>query len=330
MKLQVTPARPASAESAGVLLQLKNFPRAIGCDLGGTNLKLVRLGPSGLEATSESPTPGPTTASAMIRAITGQVKAMLPKSQGHWPLGIAVPGFLDESRERIVRLSNLPALSGVALGHEVARKLRRVGAILDADTNAAAHAEATVGSGGGKGRVLYVTMGTGLGAALVVAGEIVRVSRHTVGQVAHLPLGERGHRCYCGAVGCAETLLSARGILLRARRSGIAKASSTLELFELATRRGPRRARATRLWRETGGVLGKLLQILAALFSPDRIVIGGGVAGAAELFLPDARAWLSRSLTPALSPEVSVEAAALGRFSGAIGAALLAARVDRA
>ncbi len=246
------------------------------------------------------------------------------------PFGIALPGFLDSSRERIVRLSNLPALNGVALGREIEKRLRTVRVTLDADTNAAAHAEARVGSGLGIERVLYVTLGTGLGAALVVGGEIVRVSRHTVGQVAHLPLGTRGLRCYCGSFGCAETLLSARGIVHRARRAGLDGVSSVKEVFEIALARGRQGARANGVWRETGELLGKLLQVLSALFSPEVIVLGGGVSGAFELFLPAARKWLSGSLTPALGPDVAIRAAALGRFAGAIGAALLALNETKA
>jgi glucokinase len=295
----------------------------LGCDLGGSAIKLARLRGTRIEKTIEIPTP----TSEKARAIVGAIAAAMQSLSGGRSLRacIAVPGFLDAGRRRVVRLSNLPALDGVLLAREVERRVPGLSITLDADTNAAAVAEARLGAGRGVERVLYVTLGTGLGAALAVNGFPVRVSRHTVGQVAHVPVASAGPRCYCGARGCAESLLAARGILWRARRNGIRSVRSTEQLFRLA--REPKRAAraaARGVWRETGELLGGLLRVIAPLFSPDRIVVGGGVAGAAQLFLPAARDHLARRLSPRTGVRATVRAAQLGRIAGAAGAALLA------
>jgi glucokinase len=173
--------------------------------------------------------------------------------------------------------------------------------------------------------VLYVTLGTGLGAALVVDGKVVRVSRHTWGQIAHVPLGEAGPRCYCGRRGCAETLLSSRGILWRARSHGLTGVESCEELARVARRGTPRDSRAARaVWSGAGDALGRLLRILAVLVSPDAIVVGGGISGAAGLFLKNSRARLLEGLQRAHRPRLALVPARLGRFAGAMGAALLA------
>ena len=242
-------------------------------------------------------------------------------------VGIAVPGFLDPMREKVVRLANLPALNGVRLKDEIQRKAGAL-VVLDTDTNAGALAEATLGGGAGFERVLYLSMGTGLGAALVVAGKPVRVSHHTIGQVAHIPMDPAGPPCYCGDRGCAETLLSSRGILWRARRAGLRGIRSTEDLCAIGRRAGQSqgnvREGALTVWEETGDLVGSLLRILVGLFSPDIVVLGGGIAGAASLFLPQARRHLRRHLAPRIGTRVILRPARIGRFAGAVGAALLA------
>jgi glucokinase len=295
---------------------LRREAPAVGCDIGGTAIKLVRLRGRAVEESVEVPTPAGRARREILDAIAGAVRRVSPLSPG-LRVGVAVPGFLDAARRRVVRLSNLPRLDGVPLAPELERRLG-VGVVLDADTNAGAVAEARLGAGAGHERVLYLTAGTGLGAALAVRGEPVRVSRHTVGQVAHIPLIPRGPPCPCGGRGCAEAVLGARGVLRRARRAGI-RARSPEEICRMARPAWPsarERAAARAVWREVGGAMGGLLGILAALFSPDAIVVGGGLAGAADLFLPAARRGLGgrRVVLPA----------ARGRFAGAIGMALLA------
>jgi predicted NBD/HSP70 family sugar kinase len=85
------------------------------------------------------------------------------------------------------------------------------------------------------------------------------------------------------------------------------------------------RDRARQLWRETGELLGRLLVLLASLFSPGVAVIGGGIAGALDLFEPAARRHLAGHLAPRLGARLEIRGSALGRFAGAAGMALLAA-----
>src|SRR5690606_37790419 len=142
------------------------------------------------------------------------------------------------------------------------------GAVLDTDTNAGATAEAVLGAGRDARRVLYVSLGTGLGAALTDGGRPVRVRNHIVGQVAYIPIQKRG----------AEELLCERGILARA----VSRFSTARGLSEHAAAGDPQ---ALHAWRETGAILGQLLAILCALWQPDVALTGGGIAHASEHFL---------------------------------------------
>jgi glucokinase len=295
---------------------------AIGCDLGGTAIKLARLEGRRIASTVERPTPKRAPAGRLADLLAAAARELRAKTAAPLPLGVALPGFLDAARRRVVHLSNLPALDGFPLASALERRLRSP-VVLDADSNAGAVAEARLGAGRGAERVLYVTIGSGLGAALVAGGAAVRASHHTIGQVAHFPLDGGGALCRCGQRGCAESLLSAGGI---ARRAGLRP--SKLAAHSLWERAAEGDGHALAIWMETGLLLGKLVRALAGLFNPEVVVIGGGVAGAAEFFLPAAAAHLERTLPRHLRARVRLKAAKLGRFAGAAGAALLAQEHD--
>ncbi len=313
---------------------------AVGCDIGGSEIKVAVLRGRRILAQNSHPTPihsSPGDTILGIRsAISGTVKPFLLSSRStsrprrprplRATLGVALPGFLDRERERPVLLSNLPALNGTPLRRILSRQLGWL-VILEADSNAGAFGEAQLGSGQGSQRLLYITLGTGVGAAMVVEGEIVRVSNHTVGQVAHLPLDPSGPRCPCGARGCVESVLGARGIAWRATRA--ARAGARLPP---AVRRSPRElsiaarsgsAAARRLLGEVGTLLGTALAILSNFLSPDRIVVGGGIAQAGDLLLGPADRALRERVHPRIRNSILLAPAKLGPFAGAIGAALL-------
>ena len=295
----------------------------VGCDVGGTTVKLVRLRRGRVarrqEIPSRAPEPVGKPAADFLDRLCAALRDVSPAEPGKVaPLGVALPGFLDARRRKVLHLSHLPELDGLPLASRLERRLGRP-VILDTDTNAGAVGEARLGAGRGAGRLLYVSLGTGLGAAFTVRGEPLRVSHHTVGQIAHLPIGEDGPRCSCGRRGCAEALLGAGGIVWRA---GLDRRSSPRLLQERAEAGDPA-ARAE--WRQTGELLGRLLNVLIPLLQPDVVVVGGGVARAADHFLPAAAAHLKRTLPRPLRSRAQLAPARLGVWAGAVGAALLAA-----
>ena len=281
----------------------------VGCDIGGSNIKLIVLRRGRLSRRQSFPSPADAGKRAFVDTLAELLRP-LPES----PLGIALPGFLDDELRRIVHLSNLPKLDGLNLAARLERRLKRK-VFLEADSNAGAMGEARLGAGRKIERLLYLTMGTGLGAALTIKGFPARVSNNTVGHVGGLPIcSEKGRG--------AEALLSATGILCRFQAEAKQPAvSSTLELLELA-RAGDAVARAT--WGRTGEILAELLGLLVPLLRPGGVIIGGGIAGAAEFFLPAAREGLQRRLKGRGLECPAILQSALGAYSGAAGAALRA------
>ncbi|MGQ9591877.1 MAG: ROK family protein, partial [Planctomycetota bacterium] len=118
---------------------------SVGCDVGGTNVKLVRLRDAALEARLVIPTGGSGRPSGFVSALADAISSLLPRGRSGSPagdraVGVALPGFLDAKRGRVVYLSNVPALAGVPLRRRLAARLGCPVA-LDADTNAGAVGE---------------------------------------------------------------------------------------------------------------------------------------------------------------------------------------------
>ena len=281
----------------------------VGCDIGGSDVKLLLLRGGRPSRMQSVPCP----ADRGKKEFTDRLVSLLRTFPAN-AAGIALPGFLDEKRRRILHLSNLPKLDGLDLAARLERRLKWK-IILEADSNAGAIGEARLGAGRGIRRLLYLTMGTGLGAALTVKGIPVRVSNNTIGHIAGLPIGPAKKRE-------AEKLLGARGILRRFRAAGGDRRVSTpLALCELALS-GDVGARAA--WKETGELLAELLAILVPMLRPDGVVLGGGIAGAADTFLPTTLRALRRRLRGSEPGCPEIFPAALKAYAGAAGAALSA------
>jgi glucokinase len=313
---------------------------AIGCDVGGTGIKTVAVRGDRIVARGAIPTPSAEAAPAVIAAIAGAAREARARTGGGAEnptgitLGVGLPGFLDPRRAKVIHLSNLPALDGLPLRAVLRRRLGWP-VILEADSNCGAYGEWRLGAGRGARRLLFIALGTGVGAAMVADGTIVRVANNTVGQVAHLPLDPdpRGPRCPCGSRGCLEAVLRSGGIRWRARRA--ARAGIRLDPEALADPAGlvdaarSGSAGARRVLAEVGGLLGSALAVLANFLSPDRIVVGGGIAGAGDLLLGPAALALRRRVHPRLRDSLRLYPSALGPFSGAAGAALLGREAAR-
>jgi glucokinase len=300
---------------------------AIGCDVGGTEVKWAVLERRRILERGSFPTPRRGEPVALIEGLLRTARQAAGAHPDPRPvLGVAIPGYLDDARARLLHAVHLPLLEEKPLRAVLRRRLGWP-VYLETDSNAGAFGEAILGAGRGARRVLYITLGTGVGASMVVDGKILRVSHHTVGQVAHLPLDPRGPRCTCGSRGCFESVLGARGLGWRAARAGgpdglpPAARRSPRELCLLA-RGGSRPARE--VLAEVGRLLGAGLAMLSNFLSPDRIVVGGGIAGAGELLLAPAREVFRRRVHPRLRGGIELAPSRLGPFSGAAGAAVLA------
>jgi glucokinase len=194
---------------------------------------------------------------------------------------------------------------------------------VDNDVNALALAEATYGAAAGRRVALVVAVGTGVGGALVLDGQLFRGASGVAGEIGHVPLDDGGPRCSCGKSGCLEAYTA--GPRIAAAYAVAAGLELPVELPEVAARARAGERTAQAAFARAGELLGWALAGLVNTLNPDGIVLGGGVVAAAQdMLLAPLRAQLARRALGPAREAVAVLPAALGPDAGLIGAALLA------
>jgi glucokinase len=234
-----------------------------------------------------------------------------------WPdaasVGIGVPGLYDPVTGCTRFLVNLPGeWAGLPVAGPVAEALRRPACLVN-DARAFGLAELRLGAGRGAESMIGLTLGTGVGGVVAVDGRVRQGRDGTAGEIGHQTIDPDGPWCGCGNRGCLEAYA-------RADQVAAACGTATAEEAVRAAEAGDPRARAGLT--DIGRYLGIGIANMIVVLTPDRVVLGGGVAAAGELLFEPIRAELRRRVkTTALDP-VELVAAELGTWAGAIGAAV--------
>lgn len=309
---------------------------AIGVDLGGTNLKLALLdGEHRIVERVIVPTGGAEGHDAVLsRMIDGiaDLRAGAP-ALAVTGIGIGVPGDVDMATGVTGELPNLPGgWIDVPVGATVARATGiPVGLINDA--KAFALAEHRIGAAAGADTAVFVTIGTGVGGAVVAHGQLVYGVGAAAGEIGHMILQPDGPRCTCGNLGCLEPLASGPAITAEAVRRVVQGFTTALthrcggDLNAITPDLVARVAddgdpMAMDILDRAGSWLGTALAGEIALLAPEVVVIGGGVAPAGSRYLLAAVA-TARARTGVIDIDrVDFRPAALGYDAGVIGAAL--------
>jgi glucokinase len=245
-------------------------------------------------------------------------------------LGVAAPGPLDPQAGVVLAA---PMLHG---WHDIpiARLLRdRLGldVVLENDANAAALGEWRHGAGRGVRSMVFATVSTGIGGGIIVDGRLLHGLRGLAGEIGHMVVCDNGPSCACGSAGCWETLASGTALAAAARSAvarGEAPRLAALAAGEAVTGRHIERAAregdgpALNLLAAEARWLAVGLANLLHLYSPERIVLGGGVMACFDLLRGDIEHALRTRAMPAYR-DVPVLAAELGGRAGLIGAASL-------
>jgi glucokinase len=256
-------------------------------------------------------------------------------------VGIGAAGFVDASRSTVMFSPHL-AWRDEPLRAAVAGRLR-LPVVVDNDANAAALAESRFGAGAGHRFVLCITLGTGIGGALVLDGRVFRGANGMAGEFGHMQVVEDGHRCPCGNRGCWEQYASGNALVREARELIAAHSPMAYRLRDIVAGdpsklNGPDITEAAQkgdplsieLFSDVGRWMGVGLAGLTAAFDPSCIIVGGGVSEAGDLLLGPARTAFSRSLVGrGHRREPPMLAASLGPSANFIGAADMARSAAR-
>jgi glucokinase len=308
---------------------------AIGIDIGGTKIAGALVSADGvIVRESRVPTPA-TEPDAIADAVVGLIQN-LSEGVEVTAAGVAAAGFVDAARANIVYAPNL-SWRNEPFKAKLEAKLD-IPVFIDNDANAAGWAEYRFGAGRGYRHMVMLTIGTGVGGAIIADGKLLRGGFGVAAELGHIRHIPNGRLCGCGRHGCIEQY-----------GSGTALLKSAIELANTDPDKGARLAELMRenqgeltgvqvyqaisehdpgalgLLRDLGVAMGKTIATLAAVLDPEIVVIGGGVSAAGELLLKPMREGFISSLSAkGFRPELKIETAQFVNDAGVVGAADLA------
>ncbi|MBD2040794.1 ROK family protein [Microcoleus sp. FACHB-672] len=301
---------------AGVVIKKGISPEVIGIDLGGTAIKLGRFSPDGKCHHSLSvETPQPATPEAVLGVMVDAIGELDPKGKCV-AIGVGTPGPVDIG-SRVAKVAiNLAGWEDVPLADWLEDKTGKP-TILANDANCAGLGEAWLGAGRQFDNLIVLTLGTGVGGAIILNGELFVGRTGAAGELGLITLDLYGPECHSGNRGSLEQFVSVQAIR---RRTG----QEPAELGHMA-KAGNRQA--LDFWETYGHHLGAGLASLIYVLTPEAIIIGGGISASAEFFLPATLSEIERRVLPVCRPGLQLLTAELGNQAGIAGAAKLAWQV---
>ncbi|WP_051461304.1 ROK family protein [Tomitella biformata] len=322
---------PAASEESATPLVKGRRPLTIGIDVGGTNLRAGVVDAEGrvVDAVSvDTPHEAQALEDALVAAIS-ELHGRNPVAS----VGLAVAGFVSREQDRVRFAPHLPWRD--ARVPELLEPRVGLPVFLEHDANSAAWGELYFGPASLGENVAVVAIGTGIGAALLIGGEIYRGSNGVAPELGHLPLVPGGRACPCGKRGCFERYCSGTALAATAAEMLAADPGRATILTPGGELDGAAVARAATAGdpialaaiADFAHWLGVGLSIVADVFDPDLIVVAGGVAASAPLFLEDARRTYAGMVTGAGHRRLArIRRSELGANAALIGAAEMARR----
>jgi len=307
---------------------------AIGIDIGGTKIAGALVDADGViirELRVPTPVKDP---KALVDSVVNLVNELRAGVEV-LGVGVAMAGFIDHQQSNVIYGTNF-GWKNFPLKSEIESKLD-LPVIIENDANAAGWAEYRFGAGKGYQHMVMLTLGTGVGGAIIVDGKMLRGGFGVAGELGHMRIVPDGIPCGCGQRGCIESYASGTALLRTANElvdSGVPEAQrlsqlkaeagklTGAEVYQALVERDPG---ALKLLEELAGWLGQAIASLSAILDPEIVVIGGGVSQAGELLLAPIRDSF-RKFAPAggFRPELAVVTAEFVNDAGVVGAADLA------
>jgi glucokinase len=304
---------------------MKKSPLVIGTDIGGTNLRVGIVNNKG-KVLKKTKRP---VSEDVLNELVEEIEAL--REEGPFSaIGLGVAGVVDRGRGIVVRSPNLPQINGVPFVKALQERFS-LPVFIENDANAHALGEAWLGAGKKFKSFVLLTLGTGIGGGVVHKGQLLDIAA----ELGHITVEGDGPQCACGNNGCLETFASATAVvtyvvdaieqgqdsvLKQAHRGNFYRITAE-EVYKAALD-GDGLARAA--IKRAGRYLGIGVASLINIFSPEAVVIGGGLSGAWQLLAPEMIKELEKRAFPELVARVKVRRAELSDDAGLLGAARLA------
>jgi glucokinase-like ROK family protein len=247
-------------------------------------------------------------------------------------IGFGLPGPVDYAKGFSVSPPVMPGWDRFPIATMLRRQFT-CPVVVDNDVNVLALAERDKGLAAQERDFLYIKVGSGIGAGLVVDGRIYRGARGAAGDIGHIRVDEDTTLCHCGNRGCLEAVAGGRALAIsaaEAARSGTSSFLSerlakgvpiTCELVGRGAAGGDEEC--LRIIIGAGKALGDVLAKMVNFFNPSLIVMGGGLSGLGERYVASIREAIYRRSTPLATSDLVIKRSALGASAGLIGSAIL-------
>lgn len=304
---------------------------AIGIDLGGTSIKYALVDKAG-NASFEGKLPScaSVSASAVIEQLIKAATTVRDEAaKRNWVIkgiGLGTPGIVDEtSRIVLGGAENLVGWENLDVASPLEEQLH-LPVVMGNDANLMGLGETKYGAGGGCTNVVFLTIGTGIGGAVIIDGKLFNGFANRGTELGHVPLIATGERCACGAVGCLEHYASTAALVRRfsalaAERGVTFDTEVDGELIVRLYHEGF--PLAVECMNEHFFYLGRGIAGFINIFSPQRIVIGGGVAESGAFYVEEIKKVVKENVIADCALNTEIVVARLGNKAGLIGAASL-------
>lgn len=293
----------------------------VGIDLGGTKTAIGLIDPQDKivehHRLPTQPEEGPASIVERIGGIVDSFKAQIPAGERLAALGICAPGPIDHVQGIIVNPTNLPKFTNAPIGPMLTERTG-LPVQLEHDAKGAALGEMFYGAGRGERNMVYIVVGTGVGAAIIMNGELVRGVKNFAGEVGHITIDWQGETCACGSKGCVETYMSGPWLERRYARL-MPSAGDVVSGGQIAQLAHEGHAVAGQVIRQAGEALGTAVATMAMILDIELFIIGGSVVKAGDLFLEPARQAAPHHALPSVGPRICIEAARLGEDGPILG-----------
>ena len=235
--------------------------------------------------------------------------------------GVGLSGPIDMGRGTVHTGKILPGWAGVRPADELAARLG-LRVHLDNDANLGALAEVTLGAGIGARDAMYLMVSGGVGAGLILGGELYRGSGGTAGELGHVLVDESGPICRCGNRGCLEMMAGGRAILALLRSSH----GDDITLDDVMALVADGDSGARRAIADAGRILGRSVAAIVNAFNPELVIVGGAISAAGDVLLDPLQEAVHRYAIPSAAADVRITRGVLGDRAEVLGALELAAR----
>jgi glucokinase len=311
---------------------------AIGVDLGGSKIGIALVKKNGeIEKYIKIPTHAEQGMELTISRVKQGIYQIMKKKDlqinSIVGIGIGAPGPVDYKEGLIYCAPNLPGWKDVRLANIVKDEFQ-IPVIMENDANVAAWGEKIFGVAQGIDDMVCLSLGTGIGAGLILAGKIYHGKNNLAGEIGHIVVNKDGPRCSCGNYGCLEAYSSAAGIKnrvyskinkLKADNQVLPLASdlydiSLVQIFEMA-RQGNNVVKD--IVEEAIEYLGIGIATVINILNPEMIVLVGGLANEGEKLLNPLKEVVYKRAMISHLPDLKIVFGKLGDYAGVIGAAAL-------